>query len=133
MLAPALIALTLAVSPAATGIETFRTPSRNIACLYAPASAGAPAMLRCDILTGLRPEPRNACRLDWTGLGLGLTGRARPTCAGDTTYDSRSPILAYGRTWMRGGITCLSRRVGLRCTNRARHGFELARERWRTF
>jgi hypothetical protein len=74
-----------------------------------------------------------ACQLDWTGVSLGLSSRGRPTCAGDTAYDPRSRILGYGRTWQRAGITCVSRTIGLRCTNRAHHGFELARERWRVF
>ena len=106
---------------------TFRTPSGNIGCGH---YAG---WLRCDVLSGLRPEPTSACELDWTGVSLAATGRARPTCAGDTVYDRRAPILRYGATWRRGGITCVSRRAGLRCSNGARHGFVLARERWRSF
>lgn len=107
--------------------EPFRLPSKNIACAY--ATGFGPVTLRCDILSGLKPEPRGRCELDWTGLSMG-TGTARPTCAGDTVFDPKAPVLAYGRLWKRGPFTCLSSRVGLSCANRAGHGFFLSKERW---
>jgi uncharacterized protein DUF6636 len=107
----------------------FQLPSKNIGCAY----NASPASLRCDIRSGLEPQPRRACELDWTGLELAPTGRARPTCAGDTAILPSAPVLAYGKTWRRSGIACRSRRTGLRCTNRSGHGFTLAREAWRTF
>jgi hypothetical protein len=113
----------------APGFPGFRTPSKNIACGYLTA----PAFLRCDVLSGLKPRPARRCELDWTGISMAPTGRATPTCAGDTVYQRGAPILAYGRTWRRGGFTCVSRRTGLRCTNRSGHGFVLARDRWRLF
>jgi hypothetical protein len=111
----------------------FRMPSRNIACAIEPAFSGSPAVLRCDVLSGLKPRPHRACELDWTGLSMAASGRATPTCAGDTVADPRLPILRYGRTWHRGAFTCTSRRTGVTCRNRAGHGFLLARERYRTF
>ena len=63
-----------------------------------------------------------------------MTSVSRPHtfCAGDTAL-AQGPLLAYGATLRIEGFTCVSQRVGLRCTNRARHGFFLARERWRVF
>ena len=131
------LVVTAAVAPAAASgpLSGFRMPSRNIGCLLEPPlpGSGGKGVLRCDILSGLRPEPRGRCELDWTGISLGVSGRATPTCAGDTAYDRRTPILRYGTTWKRAGIVCRSRRTGLRCTNRIGHRFVLARERWRTF
>jgi hypothetical protein len=103
----------------------FRMPSGNVGCVAGPGA------MRCDILSGLRPEPRGRCELDWTGLTLSPTGRAQPACAGDTVFNPRFPVLAYGRTWTRAGFVCISRRTGLECRNRQRHGFVLAREGWR--
>jgi hypothetical protein len=120
-LAATLGAVAIAVAPA----PGFRMPSGNIGCVV-----GGGAM-RCDILSGLRPEPRGRCELDWTGLELEATGRAHPTCAGDTVLNPRFPVLAYGRTWRRGAFTCVSRRTGLECRNRQGRGFVLAREGWR--
>jgi hypothetical protein len=105
-------------------LEFFRLPSRNIACLY---STG-PTMLRCDILSGVRPTPRGKCEGDWAGYSMRPTGRAGATCAGDTVYDRRAPILRYGTTWRAGGFTCSSRTTGLRCTNRSGRGFFLSRQ-----
>jgi uncharacterized protein DUF6636 len=113
--------------------KTFRTPSRNISCAFFPASVTGTAMFRCDLLSGLSPEPKQHCEGDWTGASMRLHGRAGPTCAGDTVYDQRAPILAYGRTWTRAGLSCISRMTGLTCRNRDGHGFFLARERWRVF
>ena len=114
--------------------SAFVLPSRNIACLYMPATRGiGPASLRCDILSGLRPEPRRRCELDWTGIAMRARTRAAPQCAGDTVYDRRAPVLRYGRSWRRGAFSCSSRRAGLTCRNVAGHGFFLARARWRTW
>lgn len=118
---------------AAPAVEFFRTPSKNIACVYVPRAGSNSAMLRCDILSGLRPEPRARCQLDWTGVWMAPRGRARPTCAGDTANNLRARVLRYGQTWRRGGFTCFSSTSGLRCTNRARHGFLLSRSGWRIF
>ena len=139
---PATIALVLASAvlaggagaapEAGTRIEMFRTPSSNIACGYF-AVGGTPRVLRCDILSGLRPEPRRRCEGDWTGASMRLTGRAGPTCAGDTVFDPRARVLAYGTTWRRNGLACTSRRAGLTCRNRSGHGFFLSRASWRLF
>lgn len=125
-LAGLVAALALAGPAQRPPFEFFHTPSGNIGCVFVARGA----VLRCDILSGLRPEPRGRCELDWTGLTVAATGRARPTCAGDTAVDRRSPVLRYGRTWRRSGIACLSRRTGLRCLNRDGRGFFLSRTRW---
>jgi hypothetical protein len=112
----------------------FETPSRNIGCGWFSGLGGS---LRCEIRSGLRPLPRRpgSCELDWGyGISIGRTGRADVLCAGDTVRRSgRVPILGYGRTWRRGGFVCVSRAIGLRCTNVTGHGFFLSRERWRIF
>jgi hypothetical protein len=85
------------------------------------------------LLSGLRPAPKRQCDGDWTGASMSVNGPAGPTCAGDTVYDRRAPILAYGRTWTLARLSCVSRATGLTCRNRDGHGFFLSRERWRIF
>jgi hypothetical protein len=116
------------------GVETaegLQLPSRNIGCIFSQS----PRSVRFDVRTGLRPRPPRpaGCELDW-GYGFVMTPVSRPKtfCAGDTAL-AQGPVLAYGARLDIEGFTCLSQRTGLRCTNRARHGFLLARERWRTF
>ncbi|MFN2469882.1 MAG: DUF6636 domain-containing protein [Gaiellaceae bacterium] len=131
VLAALLLALPAAAGTAPLRSKTFRTPSRNIACAVYVIE-GVPD-LRCDVLSGLRPEPSRRCDGDWTGASMRPRGRAGAVCAGDTVYDPRAPVLAYGRTWERSGFRCRSRHTGLTCANRSKHGFLLARERWRLF
>jgi len=102
----------------------FQMPSHNVGCIFSNNE------LRCDILSGMRPEPKETCALDWTGLGIEATGRPGPVCAGDTAYDRHAKVLFYGANWGRGGITCYSRQSGLECTNTSGHGFTLAQEQW---
>jgi hypothetical protein len=121
------IAVTAAAQARKSVYVTFRMPSGNIACGY--STDFVPVTLRCDILSGLKPRPRGRCELDWTGLSMGR-GSARPTCAGDTVYDTKAPALRYGSVWRRGPFTCVSLLIGLSCTNRTGHGFFLSKDRW---
>ena len=133
-----LLAGLTAGSASADGTGFFQTPSKNIGCIYvAPFASTDKPSLRCDIGGGLHPLPPRPkrCDLDW-GYGyemIGGSGRAKTFCAGDTAKDPRAPVLQYGRTWKKGPFTCVSQRIGLRCTNLVRHGFFLSREHSYTF
>jgi hypothetical protein len=122
---------------AASANGFFQTPSRNIGCIYvAPLATTDRPYRRCDIGGGLHPLPPRprTCDLDWGyGYSMSGTGPARPFCAGDTARDPRAPVLRYGRTWRRGPFGCVVQRIGLRCTNRSKHGFFLSRQRSYTF
>lgn len=104
------------------GTKRFTMPSGNIACLY---DSG---LLRCDIFSGLKPEPRKECDFFWKGVQLRADGRSKFLCIIDTIYSENAPVLAYGSKWERGGIVCKSSTNGLRCHNPNRHGFFLSRE-----
>jgi Family of unknown function (DUF6636) len=129
----AVVAMSIGIGGAGAalpGFTGFWTPSKNIVCGHFRAQYGSPEGLRCDIFSGLRPEPRRACELDWTGISMGPRKRATPTCAGDTVADRSFRVLPYGRTWSKGSFTCLSTRAGVSCANRAGYGFFLSRESW---
>lgn len=122
---------TVEVGPATTiggepplASDSFRMPSGNIGCRTGEG------FLRCDILSGLKPEPEGKCQLDWTGLSLSATGPAEPVCAGDTAYDTGGPVLEYGHAWQRGEFYCASTTSGLRCVRNDGPGFFLSRRRW---
>jgi hypothetical protein len=139
LLLTAVVALgvTAASSAAPAAVVLFRTPSGNIGCEYSAALPGAAAPdVRCDIRSGLRPRPHRppSCPLDYgDSVEIGRHGRASLVCHGDTAIDPQARVLAYGRTFRRGGITCTSARKGLTCSNSGGHGFFLSRERWRRF
>jgi hypothetical protein len=113
-----------ASSEPSASTATFQMPSRNIGCLLDFQR------LRCDILSGLDPEPDEECEFDWVGVDMGVTGPAAPNCGSDTVYDAGAPTLEYGETWSRGGIVCDSDERALTCTNREGHEFTLARGSW---
>ena len=108
--------------------EFFRMPSKNIYCTW----TSAPAVLRCDILSGVKPLPPRprSCDFDW-GAGFDLTrsGRARILCVSDSVVANSARVLRYGQTWSRGGFTCTSRAIGLRCRSVSGRGFFLSRQR----
>jgi hypothetical protein len=119
-------ALALAApSASATSSSFFRTPSGNIYCAYFGS-------LRCDIRSGLMPKPPKpaGCDFDWgQTYELNRSGGARVGCVSDSVFTPSARVLRYGTRWGRGGITCISRTSGLRCTNASRHGFFLSRAR----
>ena len=117
-----MIAVALGASATAdAATKQFRTPSRNIGCLYS-TSGGPGAFLRCDVLS----EGDNG--------GFKLRRRARRIHITDTVYDNRSPVLQYGKRKRYGPFTCASRRSGLTCKRRSTgHGFKLSRQRQRLF
>ena len=103
---------------------SFKMPSRNIGCRLSGTT------LRCDIRSGLKPQPTKSCAGDWGGVTLGAKGAATPLCAGDTVYDDAAPTLDYGAVWGGGGVTCLSDQAGLQCSNTAGRSFFLSRQSW---
>ena len=96
----------------------FRTPSGNIVC------NGGAASVACVVFSA---SP--TCQKTWS---LRSTGRATFRCV-YANIGTDVSALAYGRSISRGGIRCVSRRTGLTCTNRSRHGFFLSRGLQRTF
>lgn len=128
----AALALAGGAGAAHTVFITFQMPSKNIGCGF----TDQPNFLRCDIDSGLTPEPvkPKSCEQDF-GFAVGMkpSGKAYSLCVGDTVRTSTARILRYGTTWHRSGITCSSSKIGLRCTNRSGHGFFLSRGRSNLF
>lgn len=118
---------TITATAPALKTPTFQMPSKNIGC------ATSEGVLVCDILSGLKPEPKQKCELDWTGMEMERLGPSQPRCAGDTAYVQSAPVLEYGTSWSRDGFTCASQENGLQCRNRENHGFLLARTVWTQF
>lgn len=129
VLSVAVAALSAAAPAEAKALRSrnFQTPSKNIGCHLGGG------VLRCDILSGLNPEPKRDCELDWVGLLLRNQHRALANCAGDTVYKEKAPVLRYGHVWRSDRIRCISRTTGLRCDNASGYGFKLSREDWKRF
>ena len=117
----------------------FKTPSGNIHCMLDDfeLSEGRPVSLRCDVMQteGKLPEAPSWCDLEWgRAFSIGqLSDRAEMVCAGDSVYSDGWLVLEYGGTWERYGITCVSDKTGLTCTNPRGHGFLLSRAKQKLF
>ena len=115
-------------------LESFQTPTGNIACMADDMDEDGRWELRCDV--GARDwEGGRArdCDLDsGDSVGMSATGRPYWVCHGDTILRS-GPVLGYGSTWRKGPFTCVVARAGVTCRNRAQHGFSLSRASYRLF
>lgn len=137
LLVISMVMVVAAMAPGASAADSlvgFQMPSKKIACMYSHFS-GAKPELRCDVADVAFPPKRpKSCRLDYgSAFGLTATGKARRLCAGDTVLNPKAKVLAYGKSRTLGPFTCTARKVGLRCTTRAGHGFELSRTRQKLF
>lgn len=135
-MAPVTSASPLAVKASASPTfhyTDFRSPSRNIGCYLLDGTA------RCDINhRDWSPPPHPAwCsqEVDFgQGLTVGMSGRARFVCAGDTALDPSGRPLPYGATDKVGVFVCGSATTGITCTNlRTKHGFFISIQRYRIF
>jgi len=128
--------LSLIVSGAAnaqSGSVGFQSPSKNIACAY--FDYDKQNTLRCDIMEATVTARRPAdCDLDWgKAFEMNAKGGAVRLCYGDTVMDPKTPVLAYGEVWQRGGFTCKSEQTGVTCFNADRRGFSLAKAKQELF
>jgi hypothetical protein len=106
----------------------FQTPSKKIAC------AGDARSIRCDTAFPTRFAAKKykpkGCNFDWgPAFEMGVRGPARLGCVSDTVLNHNAQVLAYGKTRTFGKFTCTSSTSGLRCQNRAGHGWFLSRQR----
>ena len=131
-LAVSTVATALLLAPATTANAAlhsryFKMPSRNIHCAIFSGN------LRCDILSGLKPEPQRECDLDWTGLILVNNGKASPVCAGDTVVKkgSNDARVRHEVEAQQDDLHVEDHRAPL--SQRKGHGFFLSRDSWRKF
>jgi uncharacterized protein DUF6636 len=110
--------------------DDFATPSGNIRC-FAWARLGG--SIDCTMGTPLVPTPKTSCEEDVVGLAMHHGNAAAPDCRGDPTpagLDRHIPSLPYNTAWEGFGLRCVSRTVGLTCSDGEGHGFFLSRQRW---
>lgn|GEM_PF-770926 len=108
--------------------QAFQTPSGNVHCRLA---GGA---LRCEALERDFPPSAAAACQNWAGLlALRETGEVALPCDGASLRNDEAFVLGYGARWSLAGVTCESQEAGLRCANRAGHGFQVSRARLTLF
>jgi hypothetical protein len=142
VLLTAALAVALAlVAPASslTRLPGFRSPTKNISCLFIPRPA--PGWMLCQIKQAKYTKRLVAhCAappigVDWGGFSLGPRKKASIVCTGGVLYDPSTQkatyvTLPYGQSWKHGVYTCSSKVTGVTCRNRTGHGLFLSRERY---
>ena len=113
----------------------FHTPSANIFCgLYVGADMTG---VRCDILSmstrSYNREPAD-CEFDWgNSFAVDAEGEGYLACVSDSVVDDAGLEIGYGEEVSLGGITCVSEKTGMTCTNQDGHGFKVSKAAQRVF
>jgi len=119
----------------------FKTPDGKIYCGWG-TGPGAKGFVVCGIWKGfLKPKPKNTCtHIDYAGnrIAFNATGKAKiERCAGDAgPFANRkgAKVIRYGAGWHMGGMSCISQRKAMQCTNKSKHGFLIsAIQKYRLF
>jgi hypothetical protein len=129
-----LAVLVLPESAAAQDSIGFQSPTGNIHCsIYTWTGS---AEVRCDLREYTASYTRRPadCELDWgMAFVVGATGPGVLGCVGDTMIDRGNLVLPYGEAVSLGGISCVSAKTGMTCTNAEGHGFSVARAKQKLF
>lgn len=135
MKALALSLLLLAATPAlADDYFGFQSPTGNIHCAMYTFDGRTEA--RCDLrsYTPSYSKRPAGCEQDWgMAFGVGAAGKGELLCVGDTVQDPGNPVLPYGEAVSLGGISCVSAKTGMTCSNAEGHGFSVAKAKQRLF
>jgi hypothetical protein len=130
----AVLLVVLAGPAAADDYIAFQSPTGNIHCgLYVGEGQ---ASVRCDLrdLVPSYTSPPPGCEFDWgSSFGLDSRGKGYLACASDAVADPVNPVLGYGQAVSLGGISCVSAKNGMTCTNAEGHGFQIARAKQRLY
>lgn len=127
-------ALVLAGPALADEYFGFQSPTGNIHCAIYSFNGRTEA--RCDLwdYTPSFTRPPAGCDLDWgMAFAVGASGKGVLACVGDTVRDPGNPVLPYGEAVSLGGISCVSAKTGMTCTNAEGHGFSVARAKQRVY
>lgn len=124
----------LALPAAAQEFVSFRSPTGNIHCLM--FTDGDQSGVRCDLRELVPSYPLRPawCEFDWgPAFEVLAAGPGRPLCVSDSVLNPSAPVLDYGRSLARWGVSCTSQRTGMTCTNGQGHGFTVSRRVQRVF
>jgi hypothetical protein len=130
----AIVPVILGGAAQADDLIGFQSPTGNIHCSIYTWERNAEA--RCDLrelIPSYTTRPA-ACDLDWGSVFVvGRTGKGLLACVGDTAQNPSNPVLGYGEAVSLGGISCVSAKTGMTCTNAEGHGFSVAKAKQRLF
>ena len=126
--AAAALAAGTATASGAKGSGFFKTQNGKIYCEW---GTGARSFVVCGIRNGtLKPKPKNNCKgIDYIGGWLAMNARGRAkvqACSGDAgpfANPKQTRVLAPGKTWSGGGMSCKATASSMTCKNRSQNSF----------
>jgi hypothetical protein len=130
-----LTALLLVSGPAlADDYIGFQSPTGNIQCAIWRGDQGA--SVRCDLMAltpSFTKQPAD-CEFDWgSSFAVDDRGKGYVACVSDAVGDPANAVLGYGQAVSLGGISCVSAKTGMTCTNAAGHGFAVSKSKQRVY
>lgn len=125
----------LAAAPAAAqDYISFQSPTGNIHCAIYVWGEGASA--RCDLmkLTPSYTKRPKDCEFDWgSSFAVDDRGKGYVACVSDAVYDRANFVLGYGEAASLGGISCVSAKTGMTCSNGDGHGFSVSKAKQKVY
>lgn len=112
----------------------FQSPTGNIQCGLYRGDQGA--SVRCDLmeLVPSYTRPPADCEFDWgRSFAVDDRGKGYLACVSDAVGDPANAVLGYGEAISLGGISCVSARTGMTCTNAEGHGFSVAKAKQKLY
>lgn len=112
----------------------FQSPTGNIQCGLYRGDQGA--SVRCDLMA-LNPSYTKqpaSCEFDWgSSFAVDDVGKGYVACVSDAVGDPSNGVLPYGEAISLGGISCVSAKTGMTCTNGEGHGFTIAKAKQKVY
>ena len=106
----------------------FQSPTGNIQCGLYRGDHGA--SVRCDLmeLTPSYTRQPADCEFDWgSSFAVDDWGDGYVACVSDAVGAAANAVLPYGEAVSQDGISCVSAKTGMTCTNSEGHGFSLSK------
>lgn len=129
------VVLTVLAGPSAADVAVaFQSPTGNIHCMI--HEFGGSTQASC-VMRDYRPSYKaipagcSGLNIEFTVLDWSKAGGLG--CSDDMLVRSANPVLPYGDAVSLGGISCVSAKTGMTCTNADGHGFTVAKARQRFF
>lgn len=112
----------------------FQSPTGNIQCGLYRGDQGA--SVRCDLmqLTPSYTKQPASCEFDWgSSFAVDDRGKGYVACVSDAVGDPSNGVLPYGEAVSLGGISCVSAKTGMTCTNGEGHGFTISKAKQKVY
>jgi hypothetical protein len=107
----------------------FQSPTGNIHCSIHQFGGGTQARCTMQEFTSVLGDWPNGCEGLYREFSVGDLGEGSLSCSDANLVDRDNSVLTYGESVSLAGVSCVSAKTGMTCTNTDRHGFSIAKVR----